>query len=77
MKQAVTLDIGSPVKFNNVMHGPAGLTAINNSIEALEQIEFEKLQGKSTSFFVPNDFATLQGNYPFLQSVDDVLIMGG
>ena len=47
VKKAVTLDIGSPVSFCNIMHGPAGLVAINNSIEALNQIEFEKSQGQT------------------------------
>jgi aldehyde dehydrogenase (NAD+) len=57
--RAVTLDIGSPVKFNNVMHGPAGLVAINNSIEALQEIELEKPQGKSLIVREPMGVAAL------------------
>ena len=59
VKKAVTLDIGAPAKFNDVMHGPAGLTAINNNIKALEQIELEKPEGKSLIIREPIGVAAL------------------
>ena len=39
---AVTMDLGSPRKFNLLMHGPAGYIVIDNNIEALKEIELEK-----------------------------------
>jgi len=47
VKRAVTVDIGAPVSFCNMMHGPAGLTTIRNSIDALNEIELEIPRGQS------------------------------
>ena len=59
VKRAVTLDIGAPAKFNDIMHGPAGLIAINNNIEALKQIELEKTEGESLIIREPIGVAVL------------------
>ncbi len=59
VKQAVTMDIGSPKSFNEMLHGPGGLAAINSSIEALEEIELETKHGKTLIIREPIGVAAL------------------